>query len=662
MTYSAEVLADSPLGYWRLGETSGTTAADSSGNGHAGTIVGTPTLGVAGLLSGDSDKALGLTANAGNYVSIASASFLDSQPGITYEAWVNITSAPDSTNNDGIIARYGSVPRQAKLYRDGNSLLRFTVRIGGVDKTVVGSTTMSGTCHVVGTYDGSSVKVYLNGALDGSLSFTGTVDSTTIALELGRMGSNAQVFGGTLDEAAVYGYALSDTRVAAHYNAGVPAPSLSGTVSASLPVSTAALSGSYAEAGSVAASLPVPTVSGSGAYDGPIAGTLAASLPMPTASSTGTYDAPPTGSLAATLPHPPTAALAGSYAAPAPRPYPAAVLADSPLAYWRLGDPDFSSVAAVDSSGHGRDGTYSYDTFVAPETVRNVRGAINGDPDGSVLSGSGGIRFTREGGTWADLGAFTVEQWANPHAGSSNNALFQRLRGGTGTVYYGFSVSSGLAAFTVNIHEGSDAVLYGPDLMDGLWHHLVGTYDGTTAKFYVDNVLVASMATTQTADAAGSGADFTLGGGSLTGTDEAAVYGSALSSTRIAAHYAAAFGVTADLPLPTSTISGSYVPPPVSGTMDATLKLPVLNAAGDFEAGVLELELMLLAVDLAGTYRRPPVLTDTTNALNGRDRRGAATVEIDVPVAALPPGLSYGSRRDVARALPTPDLVNGRPT
>ena len=31
-SYSQEVLADSPLAYWRLGEASGTTAADASGN------------------------------------------------------------------------------------------------------------------------------------------------------------------------------------------------------------------------------------------------------------------------------------------------------------------------------------------------------------------------------------------------------------------------------------------------------------------------------------------------------------------------------------------------------------------------------------------------------------------------------------------------------
>jgi hypothetical protein len=60
------VLGLSPIAYWRLGEASGTSAADASGNGHTGTYVGSPTLGVAGLLTGDADTAV--TFGSGKYV------------------------------------------------------------------------------------------------------------------------------------------------------------------------------------------------------------------------------------------------------------------------------------------------------------------------------------------------------------------------------------------------------------------------------------------------------------------------------------------------------------------------------------------------------------------------------------------------------------------
>src|SRR5262249_9490411 len=56
--YRDTVLADSPILYWRLGESSGTTVGDSSGHGSTGTIVGSPTLGAQGALFGDSSSAV----------------------------------------------------------------------------------------------------------------------------------------------------------------------------------------------------------------------------------------------------------------------------------------------------------------------------------------------------------------------------------------------------------------------------------------------------------------------------------------------------------------------------------------------------------------------------------------------------------------------------
>ena len=53
MTYASEVLADTPLAYYRLGEASGTTLVDSSGNARDGTYAGSPTLGAASLLVSD---------------------------------------------------------------------------------------------------------------------------------------------------------------------------------------------------------------------------------------------------------------------------------------------------------------------------------------------------------------------------------------------------------------------------------------------------------------------------------------------------------------------------------------------------------------------------------------------------------------------------------
>ena len=61
-TYRQAIVNTGPVSYWRLGEASGTNAADEMG-ANAGTYVGTPTLGATGLLTGDSNTAMTLTTN-----------------------------------------------------------------------------------------------------------------------------------------------------------------------------------------------------------------------------------------------------------------------------------------------------------------------------------------------------------------------------------------------------------------------------------------------------------------------------------------------------------------------------------------------------------------------------------------------------------------------
>jgi hypothetical protein len=57
--YSHVVLALGPSAYWRLGETSGTTAYDASGHGRDATYQGDPTLGLPGAIIGDANTSVG---------------------------------------------------------------------------------------------------------------------------------------------------------------------------------------------------------------------------------------------------------------------------------------------------------------------------------------------------------------------------------------------------------------------------------------------------------------------------------------------------------------------------------------------------------------------------------------------------------------------------
>jgi hypothetical protein len=228
MTYVSEVLADSPLAYWRLGEASGTTAADASGNSRTGTYVNTPTLGVAGLQTNDADTAMSIASNTGQIMSATSAAWMDVSS-ISVEVFVKFSSATDATNGDAIVSRFNSPNFNWLVWRNTSSQLAFQIRnTSGTVYNVSSSSvvTVGTTYHVVATYNGTSCVLYVDGTQVATTPVTGTVQTGGGNLEIGRYsGTNTTTPGATIDEVAVYGTALTSTRVSTHYGSsasGIP--------------------------------------------------------------------------------------------------------------------------------------------------------------------------------------------------------------------------------------------------------------------------------------------------------------------------------------------------------------------------------------------------------------------------------------------------------
>ncbi|MFY7949816.1 MAG: LamG domain-containing protein, partial [Gemmatimonas sp.] len=73
--------------------------------------------------------------------------------------------------------------------------------------------------HVVGTYDGSLLRLYVNGALSQSKSFIVAMNHSLQALRFGGGLAAGDRFDGRLDEVALYSTALSAAQVTARYNA-----------------------------------------------------------------------------------------------------------------------------------------------------------------------------------------------------------------------------------------------------------------------------------------------------------------------------------------------------------------------------------------------------------------------------------------------------------
>jgi Concanavalin A-like lectin/glucanases superfamily/Putative peptidoglycan binding domain len=220
MTYASEVLADSPLAYYRHGEASGTTLVDSSGNGRNGTWTVAPTaFGVTGLISGDADTAVEYSGTtSGTLATVTDAAWMDSTY-LTVEMWVK----PDAANI-GLVSRDdGTFDRVWRTFLDSSRRIDFAVwnQSETVYQNITTETlTLGQTYHVVCTYDGSSVKVYINGRLSRSVAATGTlITSLNENITVGKGSSNIRM-DGVMDEVAIYGTPLSAERILDHYEIG----------------------------------------------------------------------------------------------------------------------------------------------------------------------------------------------------------------------------------------------------------------------------------------------------------------------------------------------------------------------------------------------------------------------------------------------------------
>jgi autotransporter-associated beta strand protein/parallel beta-helix repeat protein len=217
--YGNAVVSSGPAGYWHLDETGGTTAADASGNGNQGIYSSGVTLGISGVLPTVSDNAAQFHGNNDSLSIPDNAAFKPAQ--ITVEAWVKPDPASPyyrglvvKTSNAGWGDGYGIV----RVGGD-NTNIRFFVNNYNTTQ-VQGAIAVGQWSHVVGTYDGANLKLYINGVLAGSLAYSGPINHSTAPLLIGSGGSGYDWLG-TIDETAVYGRALSAAEIQGHYLHGI---------------------------------------------------------------------------------------------------------------------------------------------------------------------------------------------------------------------------------------------------------------------------------------------------------------------------------------------------------------------------------------------------------------------------------------------------------
>lgn len=226
--YRDAVLALSPVGYWRLGETSGTVAVDETGNNN-GTYVGGATLGQVGAISNDTDTAAGLD-GSNDYINVDGYQGITGTGARTVSAWIKTVA-----NTDVPIVAWGlnqAGERWSFRIDEDNGALR----VESQGDRIIGTTDLTDptngpqwynvavTWADDGSPDISDAKLYVNGVLEtiSSDSANGVIINTAAGSDVRIGRAIADYYAASdVDEVAIFDSALTSTQIADLYNLGI---------------------------------------------------------------------------------------------------------------------------------------------------------------------------------------------------------------------------------------------------------------------------------------------------------------------------------------------------------------------------------------------------------------------------------------------------------
>ena len=224
-----ETSTDDPVLYFDFNDAFASTTAtttqifDQTSNNNDGQA-----FGAAWTPSGKFDGAVDFD-GVDDYVEIADNSSLDLTTSITVSAWVN-----SDTNSDyGTIVHRGTTDQvlgnmnfsynlRQESDATGNQY-EFSIKTDSNNRKIVTSSTAPSDGswhHIVGTYDGSLMNIYVNGLLEATTSTSEVISTSSETLTIGDTGSGGDAFNGTIDDVRIYNYARSAEEVLIDYNAG----------------------------------------------------------------------------------------------------------------------------------------------------------------------------------------------------------------------------------------------------------------------------------------------------------------------------------------------------------------------------------------------------------------------------------------------------------
>ncbi len=673
--YPSLILSNNPVAYYRLEETSGGTAADSSPHGLDAQYIFNSTLAFPALgLQGIDTHSVGFNGGADfgfidvpyNPLLAPTTNGTNAAP-FSAECWANPNAHPGNGNFEvpfGMIGTFGTGiylnGAGWNFYQEGTGA-NSSLWVLDMRPVVFSSAPVPinpGTWyHLAVTFDGVNATFYVNGAAQFTTGASGFLPDVASDGQIGAGQNSGQLaFSGDIDEVAFYTNALSAADILAHYQVGTNSfaatflpPSIvqdpssttnfSGTTASFSVVATGtqplsyqwfrgtnAISGATNNLYSFVATFPADngatfhvvvsnfvntTTSGTatltvltnlniigppfsitrnvGSYaafrvaaggalpityqwskstDGinfsPISGATGDTLWLTNVQLTdsgSSYSVLVSNPFTSTTPFPATLTVQPRAHIVPITGYARVVMADKPVAYWRLDETN--GTTAFDAAGTF-DGTYDNSQGIVTLGVTNI--GIPHETDFAIdlaatNHNAGGVVSVPYALELNSFGPWSAEAWirADSLDGNDFRTVFSSMYNPNSSVtVFGWNVYQHVAsAWTLNIFQGTGSSTFLSDFADipivaGSWYHMVITDDGVNINLFVNDALVNSTTVAATGfipqglngDATLAGAPEVLGqrsdfafDGFDGGIDDVAFYNYALTPQQIQLHF-----------------------------------------------------------------------------------------------------------------------------
>lgn len=204
------------VAYYKFDEGTGITTTDSSGNGNGGTLK--PSTGGPNWVDGIKNKALDFD-GVNDYVDFSLTNFQNPTNQITVSAWVKINQmknfnrilARDSWSTAGNVSWLLYANATHFIFGISNETIQYNAWVLG---------SANAWYYLTGVYNGTDLKLYLNGVLKFTTPISGLIFSPITYLRASD--DSPDVMNGTIDDLRIYNKALTDAEVKQLYDENNP--------------------------------------------------------------------------------------------------------------------------------------------------------------------------------------------------------------------------------------------------------------------------------------------------------------------------------------------------------------------------------------------------------------------------------------------------------